>query len=236
MVILRFIGWFSFAMYSVFLWPLALLILFFLANSDKQGKYSFAKPLRMIGTIYLVFFLIFLFNMIRLKETDISGYLMGVYMFLASGILFYWWGNQLIIRRQMYNEYRTLIWTHHVTSVEQIAKMVRKDKEIVKDELRGMINKKMLSYAYLDEQEERVILPQSHHRNLEKAAMNRTEPSGGYNQGSGANPASSVQPEKSAENSKPKQVFCPACGAGLRASSRTSSECEYCGTDLSAYM
>lgn len=195
-------------------WPVGLYLLIKKLSSDKAAAISSGgKGLKIAGIVMIVFAAVgalgFLSSAIDYGVTsdDIGG-LVFLLFFAAGGAALLRKAKNIKKEAESIKEYLAIIVNGGVRQLDTIASTAGKTYEVVRKDIKNMIDKGYLKNAYIDESIREVIL----------------------SSGAPIAPQSTTNTASSAPV-KTKIVVCPCCGANNTISGDLG-ECEYCGSPL----
>lgn len=123
-------------------------------------KVLFGKILKVGGYFQILSFIILFIGMFFIREGIVSSLIIiitGAIMFLLPGFLLIKIGNSMQKSAKLVKEYRHLVVDKGVTSMMDLSVLLRKDMEVIKRELRSLIQKSHLRGYYIDEERELIL-------------------------------------------------------------------------------
>ncbi len=192
----------------LFFWPVGLFLLIKKFSMDKTAAISSGNGLKIGGIVLIVIGVLGFIGC--LSDPDgAGGAIVALLFFIGGGVALTMKANKLKAEAESIKQYLAIIVNGHVRQLDAIAATTGKTYDVVRKEVKNMIDKGYLKNAYIDEGAREVVLPSS--APAPRAAANA--------------PVATAAPVQS------KIVTCPCCGANNTIYGAVG-ECEYCGSPL----
>ncbi len=214
---------------SFIFWPVGLLLLIARLGRDRHASISTGRVLKIVGVLLFLTCLVGGYGvydneMSTFGDLTDDGYLSLAVTgaFAVLGIILWRYGGTLQYRGRMVREYLNVIVNKRFSDVDEISRIVGKNRSQVEREIDFLIEKNYLPGALLDRGAGQVVVP-SVRRHMEAESQwhrQRGEQTGG---GEGT-------PSETAE--APAVVVCRSCGAQALVVGGKAAVCEYCGSPL----
>jgi hypothetical protein len=202
-------GWIIF--WLIVFWPVGLILIIKKLSEDKSaimsGKSGAAS---VVGWILTAIGALFLLSGLSASEGSV---IVLALFFLAGGILLLRKAQGNKKTAAIYKKYIDIIVNNGESSIDNIAGAVGLGYDKVAADLQKMIDIGYLKNAYINVSTREIIIPRSV-------------------------PSPELVPQAAGSNAAPVAqklvIRCPACGANATVVSGSVTECEYCGSPLSA--
>jgi len=161
-----------------------------------------------IGVSILGYAIVFIFGLTLLfGKLDNAASVIVAILFIVIGVLLIIGGIKTKKTIQRFNKYVSMICLENQTSIENIASASSQSIDFVTKDLQTMINIRFFTNAYIDKNTNEIVLTKN---NI--TAKNSTS--------------------KKTEDLDIKVVTCKNCGASNNITSKSTAECEFCGSAL----
>ena len=199
-------GWIIF--WLIIFWPVGLFLLFKKLATDKSALMSEKTgPLSIIAWVLIVIGA--LGFMSSLSNFSFGGFIFVLGM-IAGGILLLRKVNETKMTATKYKKYINIIANQNVKSIDNIASAMGIPYDVAIKDLQHMIDSNYLPGAYINQGNREIVLKQH-----EPVVSNIEQPVG------------QATPQMATKS-------CPGCGANNIVTVGSITECEYCGTPISA--
>ena len=196
-------------------WPVGLFLLFKRFSIDKKAALSAGgKGMKIIGIVLIAFAAIGVLGFLAsfsengFADGDAAG-LIVLLFFAIGGIALLRKSKKMKQESEDIKQYLSIIVNGNVRQLDAIAATTGKTYDVVRKDVKNMIDKGYLKNAYIDEGSREVVLPSNAPagQNTENATTTTSAPA------------------------QTKIIACPCCGANNTITGETG-ECEYCGSPL----
>lgn len=187
-------------------WPLAIFLVYKRVRIDKKAGFTIGRLVR-YGS-YLCFFMAGI-GIIACLGQGFTGQDVGMILFfLIAGVALFMFAKKLSSNAEKYKKYISIIINGNEYILDNIASAMSLPINIVKKDLKDMINNGYFQGAYINDSTNEIVLPKTSKENINETTFNN-----------------------SASQDEVKVITCKCCGAQNKVTS-SGAECEYCGSLL----
>ena len=199
----------------IFFWPLGLFLVIKRTSLDKRTAMSAGgKGLKVLGIVLAVIGALAFIGLVSDPTGDgvVGGIIMALF-FIGGGVALILKSKKIAKEADAIKHYLSIIVNGGVRQLDSISATTGKPYEVVKKDVRNMIDKGFLKNSYINESTREIVFasatPVTSNTNAEQ-------------------PTTSAAPTATVQT---RVVACPCCGANNTVSGALG-ECEYCGTPL----
>ncbi|MPN26644.1 hypothetical protein SDC9_174069 [bioreactor metagenome] len=131
-----------------------------------------------------------------------------ILFFLIAGVALFMFAKKLSSNAEKYKKYISIIINGNEYILDNIASAMSLPINIVKKDLKDMINNGYFQGAYINDSTNEIVLPKTSKENINETTFNNSVP-----------------------QDEVKVITCKCCGAQNKVTS-SGAECEYCGSLL----
>ncbi|KLE15294.1 hypothetical protein [Clostridium sp. C8] len=187
-------------------WPLAIFLVYKRVRIDKKAGFTIGRLVR-YGS-YLCFFMAGI-GIIACLGQGFTGQDVGMILFfLIAGVTLFMFAKKLSSNAEKYKKYISIIINGNEYILDNIASAMSLPINIVKKDLKDMINNGYFQGAYINDSTNEIVLPKTSKENINETTFNNSVP-----------------------QDEVKVITCKCCGAQNKVTS-SGAECEYCGSLL----
>jgi len=191
-------------------WPVGLFMLYRRLTSDKTDLMRNSNVMRNFGIGFIAFAVLAftgeISNLINGTGQDILFGMVLWLLFAIGGVLMIWKAGEIKTKAQNYRKYIDLVVNQSIASIAEITRITQFAPQQVNDDLQKMIDMEFFRGAYIDHQDNRIVLPVK---------------------------AKVVESSTHADNhpvAPGRAVHCDSCGANSVILIGQIDACDYCGS------
>ncbi len=186
-------------------WPLAIFLVYKRVKIDKRAGFTTGKIIKYLS--YVSFFMVAM-GIIACLGKGFTGEDFGMILFfLIAGVALFMFAKKLSSNAEKYKKYISIIINGNEYILDNIASAMSLPINIVKKDLKDMINSGYFQGAYINDSTNEIVLPKTGKENINDIA---------------SNDESQIEA---------KVITCKCCGAQNKVTT-SGAECEYCGSPL----
>ena len=198
-------SWPMIIVFIIVFWPFAIYLVYKRTKIDKRSGFTIGKIVR-YGA-YFCFFGTGVGIIISLQEGFSSENFGMILFYLIAGVSLFIFSRKLTNNAEKYKKYISIIINGNEFIIDNIAGAMSLPTNVVRKDLKNMINNGYFQGAYINDSTNEIVLPKQSKENIN-------------------NTISQDKPQV-----EQKVVTCKCCGAQNKVNT-SGAECEYCGSPL----